>query len=100
MGAFLLDGLKQIAARRDVIRDVRGLGLMIGIEFAQLSGGAVITESIFSWPGVGSFLVEGVLARDYAIVQACVFVIALAVMLINIGVEFSYRVVDPRVRAS
>jgi peptide/nickel transport system permease protein len=70
---------------------------LIGLEFAQLSGGAVITEVIFSWPGVGSFLVEAVLARDYAIVQASVFLIAIAVMLVNLGVDFAHRTLDPRI---
>lgn len=71
---------------------------LIGLEFARLIGGAVITETIFSWPGIGSFLVEAVLARDYAIVQASVFLIALGVMLVNIGIEFSYGLLDPRTR--
>lgn len=72
---------------------------LIGLEFARLMGGAVITETIFSWPGIGSFLVEAVLTRDYAIVQASVFLIALGVMIVNLGVEFSYGFLDPRTRS-
>ncbi len=93
--------LPRVVLVRHILRNALiSVVTLVGIEFAHLSGGAVITEVIFSWPGVGSFLVEGVLARDYAIVQACVFVIALVVMAINLGVEFSYGFLDPRARTS
>ena len=91
----------RIVLVRHIIRNALiSVVTLISIEFAHLSGGAVITEVIYSWPGIGSFLVEGVLARDYAIVQACVFVIALVVMVINLGVEFSYGILDPRIRTT
>ncbi|CAG0989840.1 Glutathione transport system permease protein GsiC [Anaerolineae bacterium] len=91
----------RIVLVRHIIRNALiSVVTLIGIEFAHLSGGAVITEVIYSWPGIGSFLVEGVLARDYAIVQACVFVIALVVMVINLGVELSYGFLDPRIRTA
>jgi ABC-type dipeptide/oligopeptide/nickel transport system permease component len=91
---------RQVLARHIMRNALISVVTLIGIEFAHLSGGAVITEVIYSWPGVGSFLVEGVLARDYAIVQACVFVIALVVMVINLGVELSYGFLDPRIRTT
>jgi dipeptide transport system permease protein len=90
---------RRVLVRHTIRNALISVVTLVGIEFAHLSGGAVITEVIYSWPGIGSFLVEGVLARDYAIVQACVFVIALVVMLINLGVEIAYGVLDPRVRA-
>ncbi len=93
--------LPHVVLNRHVVRNALiSVVTLVGIEFAHLSGGAIIAETIFSWPGVGSFLVEGVLARDYAIVQACVFVIAIVVMAINLGVEFSYGILDPRIRTS
>lgn len=91
---------RHVLARHIIRNALIPVVTLIGIEFAHLSGGAVITEVIYSWPGVGSFLVEGVLARDYAIVQACVFVIALVVMVINLGVELSYGLLDPRIRTT
>lgn len=91
---------RHVLARHIIRNALIPVVTLIGIEFAHLSGGAVITEVIYAWPGVGSFLVEGVLARDYAIVQACVFVIALVVMVINLGVELSYGLLDPRIRTT
>lgn len=69
-----------------------------GLEFAVLLGGAVITETIFSIPGMGRLVVDSVLGRDYPIVQAAVFVFALIVALQNLAVDISYAVLDPRVR--
>jgi len=71
-----------------------------GIEISQMIGGAVVTETIFSWPGVGRMLMEGVLSRDYPLVQATVFVVALLVVLINFMVDLGYAQADPRIRTA
>jgi peptide/nickel transport system permease protein len=58
----------------------------------------VIIETIFSWPGVGRLMIQAVAGRDYPVVQATTFVVALLVVVINVGVDLGYRVLDPRVR--
>lgn len=70
----------------------------ISLQARFVIGGSVITESIFSWPGLGRLLVRGVYARDYPVVEAGVFVIALLLILINTLVDISYTWLNPRVR--
>jgi peptide/nickel transport system permease protein len=71
---------------------------VIGIEFAFLIGGLVVTETVFNLPGVARFLVEAILWRDYPIVQNIVMFIAIIVILSNLAVDMLYGVLDPRVR--
>jgi peptide/nickel transport system permease protein len=71
---------------------------VIGIEFAFLLGGLVVTETVFNLPGVARFLVEAILWRDYPIVQNIVMFIAIVVILTNLAVDLLYGVLDPRVR--
>jgi peptide/nickel transport system permease protein len=71
---------------------------VIGIEFAFLIGGLVVTETVFNLPGVARFLVQAILWRDYPIVQNLVMFIAVVVILSNLFVDMLYGVLDPRVR--
>jgi peptide/nickel transport system permease protein len=71
---------------------------VIGIEFAFLIGGLVVTEQVFNLPGVARFLVQAILWRDYPIVQNLVMFIAIVVILSNLFVDMLYGVLDPRVR--
>lgn len=71
---------------------------LIGLQVAILLAGAVLTESVFSWPGMGSYLVERISARDYTAVQSVITVFALLVALISLAVDVVYSLVDPRVR--
>lgn len=71
---------------------------LIGLQVAILLAGAVLTESVFSWPGMGSYLVERISARDYTAVQSVITVFALLVALISLAVDVIYSLVDPRVR--
>jgi peptide/nickel transport system permease protein len=71
---------------------------VIGIEFAFLIGGLVVTETVFNLPGVARFLVDAILWRDYPIVQNLVMFIAVVVILSNLFVDLLYGVLDPRVR--
>ncbi len=73
--------------------------IVIAIDFGQLFGGAVIVETIFSWPGLGQRLVQSVLSRDFPVIQATVFLIALIVTVSNTLAEVLARLVDPRLRA-
>ncbi|HET8678556.1 MAG TPA: ABC transporter permease [bacterium] len=70
---------------------------VVGLQMGTLLSGAVLTESVFAWPGIGRLLVEGILTRDYPIVQAAVLVVALAFVLVNLVVDLLYAVVDPRI---
>jgi peptide/nickel transport system permease protein len=71
---------------------------VIGIEFAFLIGGLVVTETVFNLPGVARFLVEAILWRDYPLVQNLVMFIAIVVILSNLAVDMLYGFLDPRVR--
>jgi ABC-type dipeptide/oligopeptide/nickel transport system permease component len=70
----------------------------IGLQFGALLGGAVLTETIFSWPGVGRLLVASIFQRDYPIVQGVVFMLAFVFILVNLAVDLMYAYVDPRIR--
>ncbi|HEY9753144.1 MAG TPA: ABC transporter permease [Coleofasciculaceae cyanobacterium] len=69
-----------------------------GLQFGTLLGGAILTETIFAWPGVGSWIYEGILARDYPVVQGGVLGVAIAFVLVNLLVDLSYSLIDPRIR--
>jgi peptide/nickel transport system permease protein len=71
---------------------------VIGIEFAFLIGGLIVTETVFNLPGVARFLVEAILWRDYPMVQNLVMFIAIVVILSNLAVDMLYGLLDPRVR--
>jgi len=72
---------------------------LIGLQFGTLLGGAVVTETIFAWPGVGRLAVQSIFVRDYPVVQAGVFVLALSFVAINLVVDLLYGWLDPRTRA-
>ncbi len=82
------------ALRNALIPVVTVLGLQIG----ALLGGAILTETVFAWPGVGSWLVESVQRRDYNVLQGGTLLIAVLVMLVNLGVDVLYGVLNPRLR--
>lgn len=71
-----------------------------GLQFGTLLGGAIITELVFAWPGMGRLLLDGILHRDYPVVQAAVIVVALIYVLANLSVDLIAHAVDPRLRTS
>jgi peptide/nickel transport system permease protein len=73
---------------------------IVGLQMGSLLAGTVITETIFSWDGVGRLLVESIEKRDYPVTQACVLAIALSYVVINLLTDITYRVVDPRMRSA
>ena len=111
--AEMLEQLKQ-----DYIRTARAKGLpppiifvkhalrnsliatvtVVGLQIARLLGGSTIIETVFTWPGVGSLLLEGIYSRDYPIVQGSVLVIALTYVVINLIVDILYKWLDPRIK--
>lgn len=71
---------------------------VIGLQFGELLGGAILTETVFGWPGLGRLLVDSIFARDYPMIQGLVIVFALMFALVNLTVDMLYQWVDPRVR--
>ena len=71
---------------------------VVGVQAGYLLGGAVLTETVFAWPGVGTLMVQGILARDFPLVQGCVLVVALSFVVINLAVDLLYAWLDPRIR--
>ncbi len=71
---------------------------IVGLQFGYLLGGAVITETIFSWPGMGRLLVNAIESRDYPLIQGAILVYAITFILINLFVDLCYSFIDPRIR--
>jgi ABC-type dipeptide/oligopeptide/nickel transport system permease component len=71
---------------------------VIGLQFGQLLGGAILTETIYSWPGVGRLLTDSISSRDYATVQGVVFIFAVSLIVVNLITDLVYAYVDPRIR--
>jgi len=71
---------------------------ILGLQFGTLLAGTIVTESIFSWPGIGRLAVQAIAARDYPLLQGCILLIAVSYVLINLLTDFVYVLVDPRVR--
>ena len=71
---------------------------IIGLQFGAVLTGAVITETIFSWPGVGRLLIQSIGFRDYPVVQGCILFIATTYVLVNLATDLAYGALDPRIR--
>jgi peptide/nickel transport system permease protein len=71
---------------------------VLGLQFGSVLTGAVITETIFAWPGIGRLLVQSITARDYPAVQGCILLIAISYVSMNLIVDLLYGVLDPRIR--
>jgi dipeptide transport system permease protein len=82
------------ALRNALIPVVTVIGLQVSVAF----GGAILTVTIFSWPGVGKWLVDSIARRDYPSVQGGVLLIATIIMLVNLFVDLLYGVINPRIR--
>jgi dipeptide transport system permease protein len=71
---------------------------VIGLQVGTLMAGAVLTETIFSWPGVGKWLIESIGRRDYPALQGGVMLISTLVILVNLAVDLTYGLINPRIR--
>jgi peptide/nickel transport system permease protein len=94
---------KGVPGRRILLRHCLPNALLpivtvIGLQFGALLGGAVLTETIFSWPGMGRLLVDSIFARDYPVVQGCVLLFSVGFIVVNLLADVLYAVVDPRIR--
>lgn len=126
LGAFSMASLFRIlrsgmldVLRQDYIKTARAKGLservitykhalrnalvpvltVLGFQLGTLLGGAVITETVFAWPGVGRFVVQAIFNRDFFVVQAAVVFLALMIVAINLATDLLYSAIDPRIRA-
>ena len=93
-------GLAEFAvARRHALKNAMApTWTMIGLALGSLLGGAVVTETVFTLPGIGRLLVDSIFARDYPVVQGCLLFVTLIYVLVNLAVDLCYPVFDPRVR--
>ena len=73
---------------------------VIGFTFVGLASGTVVTETVFSLPGIGRLIVESVLRRDYPVIQGVILLIATAYMMVNLLIDYCYTFLDPRIRIS
>jgi dipeptide transport system permease protein len=73
---------------------------VIGLQMGSLLAGAVLTETVFAWPGIGKWLVDAILNRDYPVAQAGILIVATVVVAVNFLVDVLYGVVNPRLRGA
>ncbi len=90
--------------RQDYVRTARGKNALIpvitiiGLEMGHLLGGTVIVETIFAWPGIGKLLIDAISQRDLPVIQGCVIFITVMYVFVNLIVDISYSIFDPRIR--
>ena len=94
---------KGLPARRVIVRHALKNSLIaavtvVGLQTARLLGGSTIVETVFSWPGIGRLLIEGIYSRDYPVVQGSVLLIAVTYVFINLFVDIAYKWLDPRIK--
>lgn len=89
---------RQLILRHVVPNALIGVATIVGIEAGYLLAGAVLVETVFAWPGLGSLLVTSILKRDFPLVQGGVMLIALVYVLINLATDLVYAYLDPRIR--
>lgn len=92
LSPFRVNGLH--ALRNALIPVITVIGLSVG----TLMAGAILTETIFSWPGIGKWMVEGISSRDYTAVQGGLLMIAIIIMLVNLAVDLLYGLINPKIR--
>ena len=87
--------------RRHVLRNaLLPISTIIGLQVGLLLSGAVLTEKVFAWPGVGSWLVDAISYRDYAVLQGGILFLAVIFVLVNLIVDITYAIINPRIRLS
>ena len=97
--AYRSRGIREEAIARHVFRHTLiPVVTYLGLQFALLLGGAVLTETTFNWPGLGTYLVDKIMYRDYTAIQAVIIIFAFLVGLISLITDVLYALIDPRVR--
>ncbi len=92
--------MRRVLAKHALRNALLPVMTVIGLQFGALIGGAVLTETVFIWPGVGRLLVDSIFSRDYAVVQGVVLMLAVGFIIVNLLVDLLYAYVDPRIRYS
>ncbi len=92
------NGKPRVILRHAFPNIIPGLLTMAGMQFARIFDGMIVVETLFSWPGIGRFLVESLLNRDYPAIQACFLIVAVSYILINLAVDVMISLYDPRAR--
>jgi peptide/nickel transport system permease protein len=91
--------LDRVVSIRHALRNAMlPVSTVIGLQFGSLLGGAILTETVFSWPGIGKYTVECVLKSDFPVVQGVVLLIAVIFVIINLTVDIIYAILDPRIK--
>ncbi len=93
-------GGRSVIVRHALRNALIPLVTVVGLQFGALLGGAVITETIFAWPGVGRLTIQAIQGKDLPLVQACVMLLASIFVIINLLVDLLYTYLDPRIRLS
>jgi glutathione transport system permease protein len=93
-------GLKEfvVVGRHGVRNALIPVVTVVGLQMGYLLGGAVVTETVFAWPGIGRLIVQSIAARDFPVVQASVLLLALTFVMINLLTDVLYRILDPRIK--
>jgi ABC-type dipeptide/oligopeptide/nickel transport system permease component len=95
---YRAEGFGKGAITRKAFRNaLRDISTIVGLQFGMLLGGAVLTETVFSWPGIGQYVVQAILWNDMPSVQGAVMFFAVSYMFINLLIDLSYPFIDPRV---
>ena len=89
---------RAVIARHVLKNAINPIITVLGVQVGFLLGGAILTETVFSWPGLGSMMVRAIQARDYPLVQGGVLLIATTFVVVNLAVDLLYAVFDPRIR--
>lgn len=91
-------GEARVVLRHGLRNALLSVTTIVGLQLGGLLGGAVVTETIFAWPGLGRLTLEAIQSRDYPLIQGCVLVIAIATLLVNAATDALYARLDPRIR--
>lgn len=91
-------GERWVILRHALVNALNPIVTVVGLQFGALLAGAIVTEKIFAWPGVGSLLLQSIERRDYPVVQGCILTIAVSYSLVNLLTDLLYARLDPRIR--
>jgi len=92
------DSHYQVVIRHALPNAMLPIITLLGLQLGVLLGGAVITETVFSWPGIGKLTIDSIMKRDYPVVQGCVLLISLTYVIVNMLTDLLYAWIDPRIR--
>src|SRR5262249_11321396 len=89
---------RAIAGRHALKNALLPIVTVLGLQFGSLLGGAVMTETVFAWPGVGTMILDAILKKDVPVVLAGVMLVAIGFSTVNLALDLCYTVLDPRIR--